>query len=134
MKPTFIGSLIDEKADFRDITAGVIYLAEQGFIKIKKLEKTWAFGYCNYEFELLKNDDASLDQVEKDILNTFFDYKLIIGSFVKISDLKLSSEFPWRIKDILSSLCREMKDRGYYINNPKTIKTLYVTGSLVLCF
>jgi len=73
MKPTLVGSLVDEKPDFRDITAGLIYLAEQGFVKIKRLEKEWVLGSIDYEIELTKNDITSLEKTEQSILNLFFD-------------------------------------------------------------
>ena len=37
--PMYTGVLYDGQLDPRDITAGIIYMAEQGFIKIKRTEK-----------------------------------------------------------------------------------------------
>ena len=37
--PMYTGVLLDNRLDTRDITAGILYLAEQGFIKIKKTER-----------------------------------------------------------------------------------------------
>lgn len=37
--PMYSGVLLDGKLDAKDITAGILYLAEQGFIKIRKTER-----------------------------------------------------------------------------------------------
>ncbi|MCA9361712.1 DUF2207 domain-containing protein, partial [Candidatus Kaiserbacteria bacterium] len=52
--PMYTGLLYDYRLDPKDITAGIVYLAEQGFIKITKTEKkvVWLFNTTDYEIEL----------------------------------------------------------------------------------
>lgn len=130
MKPTLVGSLVDERPDFRDITAGLIYLAEQGFVKIKRLEKEWILGSVDYEIELLKNDIASLEKTEKNILNLFFEDSLVVGSIKTISNFKESVNFSLKSKEIISDLYQEMTDKGYFSDNPNKVKVLYVVGGM----
>jgi uncharacterized membrane protein len=130
MKPTLVGSLVDEKPDFRDITAGLIYLAEQGFVKIKRLEKEWILGSVDYEIELIKNDVTSLEKTEQNILNLFFEDSLVVGSIKTISSFKESVNFSLKSKEIISDLYQEMTDKGYFSDNPNKVKVLYIVGGM----
>lgn len=125
MKPTLVGSLVDEKADFRDITAGIIYLAEQGFIKITKIEKDWIFGNADYEFKLIKNDISSLEKTENNILELLFT-ELVVDKIVKISDFKNDILFKTKINLIISDIHQEMTDKGFYERNPNNAKLPYL--------
>src|SRR3989344_3780012 len=55
--PMMSGVLFDDNLDAKDISAWVVYLAEQGFLKIKKTEHkvAWLFDVTDYEVELLKS-------------------------------------------------------------------------------
>jgi uncharacterized membrane protein len=108
---------MDEKVDFRDITAGLIYLAEQGYVKVNKLEKTWAFGNDDYELVLLKNDTSSLEKTEKDILELFFS-NLNLNEVVKISSFRKDFTFKSRVQLVISSVYKEMTEREFYEKNP----------------
>jgi uncharacterized membrane protein len=134
MKPTLVGSLVDEKPDFRDITAGLIYLAEQGFVKIKRLEKEWVLGSIDYEIELTKNDITSLEKTEQSILNLFFDDSLVAGSVKKISDFKQDNNFAIKARKIISDLYQEMTDKGFFVKNPAKAKGKYFIIAFVVAF
>jgi uncharacterized membrane protein len=134
MKPTLVGSLVDEKPDFRDITAGLIYLAEQGFVKIKRLEKEWVLGSVDYEIELTKNDVTSLENTEQSILNLFFDDSLVVGSVKKISDFKQDTAFAVKARKIISDLYQEMTDKGFFVKNPAKAKGKYFIIAFVVAF
>jgi len=131
MKPTLVGSLVDERADFNDITAGLIYLAEQGFIKIKKIEKTWVFSADDYEIELLKNDASNLEKIEKDILELFFS-GLKQGEIIKISDFKKDLSFRSNVQVVMNNIYKEMTVRGFYDKNPNYAKLPYLITPFLL--
>ncbi len=134
MKPTLVGSLVDERPDYRDVTAGLIYLAEQGYLKIKKLEKEWFLGIVDYEIELLNNDLKNLDKTEQSILKLFFNDNLTIGSIEKISNFKKDITFSIRVKKIISDLYQEMADKGFYIENPMKAKVPYIIAGSIFIF
>jgi uncharacterized membrane protein len=134
MKPTLVGSLVDERPDFRDVTAGLIYLAEQGFLKIKRIEKEGLLGSVDYELELLKADTSSLEKTEKSILNLFFNDNLIVGSVEKISSFKKDILFSIKVKKIISDLYQEMTDRGFYVSNPIKAKAPYIIVGSIFTF
>jgi len=61
--PMFTGVLFDNRLDARDISAGIVYLAEQGFISIKRTEQNVFFFFetNDYEVTLLRPlSEASL--------------------------------------------------------------------------
>ena len=134
MKPTLVGSLIDEKVDDRDITAGLIYLAEQGFVKIKRLENSGIVGWLtgiDYELTLLKDESEIPEKIEKDIAKLFF-YNPKAGAMIKLSEIKKTSEFRKKALSLKSDIYEEMVTGGYFIKNPRRIIVGYVaTGILV---
>jgi uncharacterized membrane protein len=134
MKPTLVGSLVDGKVDPRDITAGLIYLAQQGFIKISKLEKKWLLSNTDYEIELLKSDTIGLEQTDKAILNLFLDNDLRVGKKKKISDFKSDKYFAIIVKEIKKDIYQDMTDKGFYETNPMKAKTPYILIFPIILF
>jgi len=128
MKPTLVGSLVDGRVDSRDITAGLIYLAEQGFLKISRVEKYLSGeDISDYKIELIKNDISKLEKIEKNILTLFFENNLNICNTIKISKLK---DFKGIIKDVY----QEMADKGFYEKNPNKAKLPYLLLGPVILF
>lgn len=134
IKPTLVGSLVDEKPDSRDITAGIIYLAEQGFLKIKKIEKDGIFSSTDYQLEIIKKDIELLEKTEKEILNLFFNNDLSVGSIRKISSLKESSSFSSGVKSLIGNIYKEMVDKGFFVKDPKKVKMFYLFISFIFIF
>lgn len=73
-KPMFTGVLFDNKLDPRDITAGIIYLAQQGFISITQTtEKAFfLFETNDYEIKLLRITDEVETKFNRHILELIF--------------------------------------------------------------
>lgn len=132
MKPTLVGSLVDERPDNRDITAGLVYLAEQGFLRIKRLEKDSFLGGVDYELELVKNEIDILEKTEQNILKLFFGDISEINTTKKISSLKRDTSFTVKAKKIIKDLYQEMKDRGFFVNNLYNVQYKYVGIPLIL--
>ncbi len=70
----FVGYLADRKLDARDISAGIIQLARDGYIEIEKIENSSFFGKKkDYQFTLLKNIEGSvLDSYKKSLVDLLF--------------------------------------------------------------
>jgi uncharacterized membrane protein len=124
---TLSGALVDEKPDFKDITAGIIYLAEKGFLRITRLEKQWIFSTQDYQIELLNNNFSELDSIEKNILGLFFK-SFTIGTNVKISAFKKNVEL------FMNDIYKEMATRGFYEKNPNHTKIPYLVASFIFVF
>lgn len=125
IKPTLIGSIIDERIDMRDITAGLIYLAEQGYLRITKIDKNWILGKTDYEIELINSAVDKIGKIENEILKIFFP-EMKIGDKVKFSDLKKDDTFHTNLNLIDDVVFKEMVQLGLYEKNPNKVKIPYL--------
>lgn len=89
VKPMYMGALFDGKLDPRDITAGIVYLAEQGIIKIKKTEKKifFFFEVDDYEITLVKSSAEKLDTFEDGVITLLFG-KNVTAGHITLSELR----------------------------------------------
>jgi len=117
--PMYSGVLMDGRLDPKDITAGLIYLAEQGFIKIKKINKKvlYFFEADDYEIELLKTVEESPTYFHDEILNLLFGH-LKSGEKVLLSSLKTDSSKQKTNQKILlklkTAIAKDVEERGFY--------------------
>ncbi len=89
-KPMFTGVLLDGSLDARDITASLIYLAEQGFLKIKKTDKKvmMFFEVDDYEVTLLRAITEAETEFSREVLTLLFADNDAVGTTVSLSALK----------------------------------------------
>jgi hypothetical protein len=89
--PMYTGVLFDGKLDPQDITAGIVFLAEQGYIQIRKTEEKvlWVFNTSDYEITLVRGDIELLPDMLHQILQLLFtDF---IGDVIKQFSLSASA-------------------------------------------
>ena len=88
-KPMYTGVLFDGRVDPEDITAGIVYLAERGFFKIKHTgKKTFIFFETNdYEIGLLRPYTDLETDAERTLFTLIFDKDAAIGSSILLSEL-----------------------------------------------
>lgn len=119
-KPMFTGVLLDGQLQSRDITAGILYLAEQGFIKIRKTERKilWLFDTSDYELDLLRDPQETETNFQRDVLNLLFGSQAATGETVALSALKNDHSKQRANRRILKQLKRDVDqdllDRGFY--------------------
>src|SRR3989344_2832496 len=66
LTPAEVGPIVDEHTQNKDITAEIIFLATQGYLKIKQMEGRGSiFKSKDYELELLNNDSNRLNEFQK---------------------------------------------------------------------
>jgi len=72
--PALTGYLIDRKLDSRDLTAGILSLAQKGIMTIEKVEeKGFIFGTnTDYIFSLKKNIEEVNDKLDKFFIKLIF--------------------------------------------------------------
>lgn len=87
--PMYTGTVYDGQLDFADITAGIVYLAEQGFIKIKQTEEKVLlfFDKRDYELTLLRPISEIPDESSQWILHLLFDPSIKNGLWLNIKNL-----------------------------------------------
>lgn len=88
--PMMAGVLLDDNLDAKDVSAGVVYLAELGFLKIKKTEKkvAWLFDVTDYEITLLKPMSEVPGEFLPKVLGLFFRGVPEVGTVVALSSIK----------------------------------------------
>ncbi|NCN11857.1 DUF2207 domain-containing protein [Candidatus Kaiserbacteria bacterium] len=89
-KPMFTGVLFDNRLDARDITAAIVYSAQQGFISIRQTTHKvgWLFGVTDYEVTLLRPLDQIETKFQRQVLTLIFNPITGVGVTKKISDIK----------------------------------------------
>jgi hypothetical protein len=127
LRPAEIGTIVDEKVDFRDITATVIDLAVRGHLKIEVEKKEQLFGLLSSEetvFHRLRGG-GSLLPYEDTILNgIFFDGE----DRVEASDL--ANQFYKTIPKVNKALYTRLTELGHFAGDPSQVRTRYVLGGL----
>ena len=73
LTPPEVGTLIDERADNKDVSAGIVNLAVKGYLKINYLEDSgFLFNNSDYVLTRLKEPDSNLNDWEKKLLKKLF--------------------------------------------------------------
>ncbi len=121
MIPAEVGTLLDEKADNKDVSAELIYLATKGYLKITK-----------------ENADYILDKLkpETDLPNSF-DQELIRAIFGTKSQIKLSDleeKFYKDLAKLKGQLYKNLTEKGYFKANPNTVRGAYIGVGIALIF
>lgn len=118
--PMYTGVLFDGKLDPRDITAGIVYLAEQGFIKIRKTEEKvlWVFNTTDYEITLLKSMKDLPVSINLTVLELFFGNYAEAGSKMQLSDLPShkQTENVALIQTLKSSFTNDLISGGFIVS------------------
>lgn len=118
--PMYTGVLFDGRLDPKDITAGIIYLAEQGFIKIKRTEKK-VFLFIkidDYEITLLRPLSEIPTEFLKEVFGLLFDKFDQPPKTVLLSQLaKKRVENAKIIRKLNSSLRNDLKSSGFTVSN-----------------
>ncbi len=120
VKPMYAGYLFDRRLDPRDITAGIVYLAEQGFIRIKKTETKVLFFFevDDFALTLLRPMEEARDIFETQLLQVIFGAGASVGISVTLGDLRNNLSIQTRnralIRQLTEALRKDMKAEGFY--------------------
>ncbi len=90
VKALYAGYLINKKLDPHDITAGILSLAQEGFIKIRKTETKGLFSVTqdDYEITLIRNISELHDPCESKIATLLFHGVAPIGTKKTLGELQ----------------------------------------------
>lgn len=135
MLPTLVGALVNESVDNHDITAGIIYLAQQGFLTLKRKEETklMFFDSVDYELTLEKSPEDAPSDMLQDILGMLFGISASAGDVVTVSELKGDTSVAKKIKALKKDIYKEMVNRNLFVSNPrKRIGWAWGAGILLL--
>jgi len=140
VKPMYAGYLFDKQLDPRDIAAAIVYLAKQGFIRIKKVDRKvlFLFEVSDFEIELIRAQTEIGDAFERQVLGLIFEDTAEVGSIKALSELKSNLADMQKNRLILLNLRRQMKqdlkEQEYFVgfNFTTIFTTSFIVGTFIL--
>jgi len=130
LSPAETGTLVDNRADLRDITATLVDLAVRGFLVIEERDREGLLGlWSSKDFTLRrqKEQPGDLKPHERAVLHGIF---LGRGDAVDLSDLK--NEFYRELPGIRDRIFDALVGRGYYARRPDQVRTTcWVVAAIV---
>lgn len=130
LPPGILGTLLDEKADMRDVVATIIDLARKGALTIEETGSTGFLGLGGSDFVFKKSPNPpALNPVEQEVMRGIFRRG---RDEIDLSDLR--NKFYTQLPKIQSKLYKEMVSRKFFRTNPDSTRKLWRGIGLVLIF
>ncbi len=124
VRPGELGTVVDERADLRDITATVVDLGVRGFLRIEIEETKHLFGLLSSEAVVFQRvagtDDSALRDHERKVLDALFER----GDRVTDDDLK--NRFYRHVAGIRDALYERVTEAGLFAGKPSTVRKTWV--------
>jgi len=132
MSPAEAGTLVDEDAAMRDITATIVDLAVRGYIVIEEKEKSGIMGLLHnkeYVFHLKKGlqEWTGLKAHELALLAGIFSN----GAQTEVELSTLQNQFYKNLPGIKNNIFDELMDHGYFQHRPDYVRSGFVAGGIV---
>ncbi len=133
LTPGEVGTLIDNSADMRDITATIVDLAVRGYLHIEEITEERMLGLWSekdYAFEMRKQPGewGGLKLHERELLEELFESGG--RKHVKVSDLE--DEFYTCLPGLRDQIFNSLLERRFYLSRPDTVKKAWMGGGIVL--
>jgi hypothetical protein len=130
MAPSELGVLIDEKADPRDITAGIVNLAVKGWLTIHPVEEGEVFKKRTADLHI-KADTSRAKELTK--FETELYGKIKEGGSI-ITNTDLIRDVAPHVGELSDILYQGLIDDGYYAGSPKIVRGVWSGCSVGLMF
>lgn len=121
MTPLEMGTIIDETADTKDITAELIYLAIHKYIVIKEDDKKKTHLLRGPNF----NDAVKMAKLKTHQTDLIAALGLDKKEDVNLSNLSQSAKLWEATEEIKTQMYKKLTDDGYFASNPKNTRTKY---------
>lgn len=110
-KPMYAGMMLDGSLDPQDITAGIVHLAEQGFLRITKTERKalFLFEVDDYSIELQRPLSEAPDRSSMDTLHLLFSEHATVGQTVSLHDLSRDTTKQQQNLTVLETIRKDIK-------------------------
>jgi uncharacterized membrane protein YgcG len=136
LTPGEAGTLVDNSADMRDITASIVDLAVRGYIVIEEHQKDRMLGLIHdkdYNFIVQKGraEWAKLKPHEQSLLEGLFTTGTV-GESVSMSSLE--NQFYQNLPGIKSNIFSSLITHGYYSRRPDSVRNAYIVGGVAVGF
>jgi len=128
LTPGEAGTLIDNRADMRDITATLVDLAVRGFVRFEERDDRKLFGLIeNREYVLHRlkapSESSGLAPHERRLLDGIFGGR---GDAVELSELE--DEFYTEVPRIQTDIFNRLLHHGFYRDRPDRVRARWVGG------
>lgn len=143
LSPLAIGTLFDGSVGDRDITAEIVYLAERGYLKIHRVEEKQIviFNKTDYALIKLKEAGAELVDYQKMLFDALFTPKHMTEAMIdgvptqvaRVSEFGKHA-FYKEVKKVQDAAYEWLTTKGYYAQNPSTVKLKYMGAGGVMAF
>ena len=135
LSPAEAGTLIDNSADMRDVTATIVDLAVKGYILIEDTEKEQLLGLLKsteYVFHLKKpgHEWGELRRHERKLLDSLF----LNETRNKVSLSDLENSFYRNLPEIRDRIFESLLSRQYYRRRPDAQKGIYIVLGIFIGF
>lgn len=129
LTPAEAGTLLDQHAHLRDITATIVDLAVRGHLKIQAAPGTWLSGsaYTLTRLEPGTNAWQTLKPHERLLLSGLF-----AGTAVRVQLSELKDVFYQQLPGIRDALYSELVTRGYLDSHPERVRRRYLIAGVIL--
>ena len=132
LTPSEAGTLLDNSADMRDVTATLVDLAVRGYLRIEERDDRKLFGLIGTREYVLHRlepptDAVALARHEQLIFDGIFSGR---GTSVELSELE--NDFYAKLPDIRTSLFDRLLERGAYHARPDSVRTRWTVGGVVV--
>jgi uncharacterized membrane protein YgcG len=133
LTPGEAGTLIDDSANMRDITASIVDLAVRGYLVIEEHQHDRMLGLVHdkdYNFILQKDRSewSKLKTHEQVLLNGIFTLGTV-NETVPMSSLE--NNFYKNLPDIKSGIFDSLVAHGYYRRRPDTVRGFYLAAGFI---
>lgn len=131
LPPAVVGTLVDEKADLRDILSTLIDLGRRGYLVIEEEKKTGLFGLSSSAEITFKRTDKNLDGLRK------FERNVMRRVFHNRMERKLDAlknTFYKYIPQLQKDLYEELVKEGFFDTSPDTTRSIYTGVGTVVFF
>jgi uncharacterized membrane protein YgcG len=117
LRPGQLGTLIDERADVRDVTATIVDLAVRGYLRIDPVDP----GKKKTDYTLVKLREA--DDAMVDYEKTLFTKLLGSADSVTLSSIKTT--FASTLAKVQAEMYQNVTQLGWFRGNPSTARTAW---------
>jgi|HubBroStandDraft_2_1064218.scaffolds.fasta_scaffold09282_2 uncharacterized membrane protein len=133
LTPGECGTLVDNEAAMRDITATLVDLAVKGYLTIEQKEESHLLGLTHskdYIFHMKKPpvEWAAARSHEQEMLSALFDD----GASADVSLSDLQNHFYTHLPTIRDRIFSALISDGYYLHRPDTVKQGYIGAGWVI--
>jgi hypothetical protein len=132
LTPIEIGTIIDQSTDNQDISAEIVYLAINGYLKITKKEKSGILKN-DYLFQKEKTKNFLENQFDRDLMEYLFNARdEITLSEIKAQNQKLELKKK-TLAEVIASTSKELENKNYFNKDFwKPIVSLILTGVRII--